>query len=128
MELSFADVSSADAAALAEELELALLNAGAPSSSLSLKPSSTEHMDVGSVLWVGAEAAAHALGAIGYVACFAKCIYEVVKKNDVTLVVLTENGAIKLPASDITLQRIENAIAGTNATKSKKKAKSKSKV
>lgn len=128
MELSFADVSSADAAVLAEELELALLNAGAPSGALALKPSSSEHMDVGSVLWVGVDAATHALGAIGYIACFAKCIYEVVKKNEVTLVVLTENGAIKLPASDITLQRIESAIAGTNAAKAKKKAKSKSKV
>src|SRR5258707_948496 len=92
MELQFADVSKAQAGRLAEELELNLIQAGVPATALSLKRSSSEAMDPGSALWVAVEAASHILGPLGYIACFGKCIYDLVKRHGAPVVILTKSG------------------------------------
>lgn len=132
MELSFTDVSRTDASYLAQELELALLKEGMPADLITLKRTSSENMDAGSTLWIAVEAASHILGAAGYIACFVKCIYEVVTKHDATIVVLTKNGQVKLPASKISEALIEKALTnqfrGHTKTKSKVRSKIKSKA
>src|SRR3954470_23366844 len=106
MELQFSDASRAQVGRLAEELELSLIRSGVPAGALSIKRSSPEAMDPGSLLWVGVETAAHALGAVGYVACFGKCIYEVVKRHSTPIVIRTKDGVVTLPASEISIDAI----------------------
>jgi hypothetical protein len=128
MELSFTDVSRADASYLAQELELALLKEGVPADVLSLKRTSPENMDAGSTLWVAVETASHIIGAVGYIACFVKCIYEVATKHDATIVVLTKHGEVKIPASEISEDLIEQALTKRRRAHAKTKSKSRAKI
>jgi hypothetical protein len=102
MDLRFAHVSDADGARLAHELRLELLKAGVPSDAIKLKPSSDEHMSVGSVLFANAELVAHMFGAAGYIACFGKCIYEVLHRtntnNNAAITITTPHGSVQIPA------------------------------
>jgi hypothetical protein len=134
MDLSFTDVSSADAAYLAQELELALVKAGVPASALSLKRASPENMDPGTILGISVETVLHAIGAMGYIACFVKCIHEVVTKHHATIVLLTKNGPVKIPAAGISAELIERTLANSHKrnlisnAKGKAKTKGKAKV
>jgi hypothetical protein len=110
MELSFAGITSVKAGRLAEELELALLKAGAPPQALSLIRSSPQNMDFGTILGIDVHAVAQVLGSIGYIACFVKCIHEVVSKHHVTIVITTEKGSVEIPASEVKADIIEKAI------------------
>jgi hypothetical protein len=123
MDLSFRGVSSADAGYLAQELELALLRAGAPGDGLSLKRASSENMDLGTVLGVSVDAVLHAIGAAGYIACFVKCIHEVVTKHNVTIRIVTPEGAVEISASQADAETIAKAIASPRKVKSKAKTK-----
>jgi hypothetical protein len=113
MDVCFADISDGDAARLAHELRLELLKAGVPGDAVGLKPSSDEHMDLGSVLWANIDLAAHLLGATGYIACFGKCIYEVLHRNNVTIRISTPQGSVEIPAN-ATAEVIEKALAELN--------------
>ncbi|KIZ44038.1 MULTISPECIES: hypothetical protein [Rhodopseudomonas] len=110
MDLSFAERDSADASFLAKELELLLQRNGIPQNAMALKRSSPENMDLGSILSVNLDAVAHALGGLGYIACFANCIYEIVTKHNSTIVIVTEHGTSKFPASKIDPEIIANAL------------------
>ena len=121
MEVSFVGENSADASYLAHALESALIEEGVPASALALKQASSENMDLGSILGVSVEAIAQAIGAIGYVACFGKCIFEVAKRHDATVVIVTREGTVKIPASLIDIKRIERALAKPGKAKSKSK-------
>ena len=121
MELSFVCENSADASYLAQELEFALRKDGVPANALALKQSSSENMDTGSVLSINVDTVAHALGSLGYIACFAKCIYEVVSKHHSTVVILNEDGErIRVPPAKINLKRIEGALTRQRPPKPKK--------
>jgi hypothetical protein len=123
MELSFGCENSADASYLAQELEFALRQEGVPPKALRLKQSSVENMDVGSVLAISMDSVAHALGSLGYIACFAKCIYEVVSKHPSTVLILNKDGElVRLPPGKLTRKRIENALAKPRRPKSRKSA------
>jgi hypothetical protein len=111
MELSFSDVSSAEASQLVQELELSLLNAGAPAQAISFKRRSAENMDLGTILGINVDLALQALGATGYLACFANCIFELAAKHRVAIIIDTTSGTIKIPASEINVKTIEKAIA-----------------
>lgn len=119
MELSFVKVSSADAAYLAQELELSLLQAGVPAQALSLVRVSPEHMGPGPLLGVDVDTILHAIGAAGYIACFVKCIYEVANKHRVTIRISTKEGSVEIPASDVNADVIEKAITELRKTNSK---------
>ena len=115
MDISFATDNKADARRLAQELEDALISRGVPPKALSLRQSSKENMDVGSVLGVTFGDAAHMLGSVGYIACFAKCIFEVASKYHSPVVLVDEDGKIvKIPLSKLTLAAVVQTIeAGT---------------
>jgi hypothetical protein len=113
MDLRFAHVSDADGARLAYELRLELLKAGVPSDAISLRPGSDEHMSMGSVLWANVELLAHILGPAGYIACFGKCMFEVLHRNkknpNATIVITTPHGSVEIPpGADIEL--VEKAL------------------
>lgn len=111
MNISFATENKADARRLIQELEEALIARGVPSGALSLRQSSAENMDVGSVLGVTFGDAAHALGSIGYIACFAKCIFEVASKHRSPVVLVDEDGKIvKIPLSQLTFAGLEQTL------------------
>ena len=82
-------------------------------------------MDPGNVLWASVQTAAHALGAVGYIACFAKCIFEVVKRHEApSVVIATKKGSVTLPFSELSIDLIKKAIEGNvDLPKAKKKAK-----
>jgi hypothetical protein len=84
VELSFPGVDDADAALLAQELRLALRQAGVPAKALSIRRSSSEHMALGTVLGINVEEILHALGAIGYLACCVNCFFEIASRRRVT--------------------------------------------
>ena len=127
MELQFVDVSHAEAAELAEELELALLRAGVPSSALSLKPASPEHMSVASVLWANVELVSHILGPVGYIAGFAKVVYEIAKKHDASIVITASGKTVKLVGSQLTLDLAQEALAVGQTKKRKRRSKARAK-
>jgi hypothetical protein len=117
MDIHFAHVSDADCARLAYELRLELLKAGVPNNAISLKPGSDEHMSMGSVLLANAEHLAHLFGAAGYIACFGKCMYEVLHRNknnpNATIVINTRHGSVEIPArADI--EAVEKALNELN--------------
>jgi len=115
MDVSFSGVSSADASLLAQELELSLIRAGAPRQAISLRQSSSENMSgLGTILGVDVDLALHAIGAMGYLACFAHCIFEIASKHRVEIVINTEDGTIKIPAAQVTTKMIAQAIAPKN--------------
>jgi hypothetical protein len=124
MELSFVCENSADASYLAQELEFALRKDGVPANALALKQSSSENMDPGGVLSINVDTVAHALGSLGYIACFAKCIYEVVSKHHSTVLILNKDGKrIKIPPGKINIKRIEDALAEPRPPKKKSRPK-----
>ncbi|MDB5533697.1 MAG: hypothetical protein JWO28_2012, partial [Hyphomicrobiales bacterium] len=78
---------------------------------LSLRQSSKENMDVGSVLGISFGEAAHVLGSVGYIACFAKCIFEVASKYRSPVVLVDEDGKmVKIPLSQLTFASVEKTI------------------
>ena len=132
MEIQFSNVTSAQSGRLAEELELELIRAGVPSRALSIKRSSSETMDPGSVLWTAVDTAVHALAATGYIACFAKCIFEVVKRNETPgIVISTKRGTVTLPLSDISVDLLKKTLErdlGTKKTRTRRQPKQKLKT
>jgi galactitol-specific phosphotransferase system IIB component len=126
MELSFACENGAEASRLAQELELALRKQGIPPVAISLKQSSSENMDVGSVLWISIEALNQVLGPIGSVATLASCIHQIMSKYNRDAIVDNEEGRLRIPASRTTLSRVKAALAKPPRTKNKSKSKVKS--
>jgi hypothetical protein len=123
LEFSFVCENDAEASYLAQELEVALLREGIPAAKLSLRQSSSENMDAGSILSFAGEQLPHMLGSLGYIACFAKCIYEVVTEHHRTIVIENEDGSkVRIPASKATIKRIESALTKPRRAKSKKAA------
>jgi hypothetical protein len=110
MELSFICDNSADASSLAQELELFLRQDGVPAKALSLRQSSAEHMDIGSVLWISVETAAQILGPIASIASFAKCVHEIAGKYHRGVVIKDQDRVVTIPASEIDKARIEAAL------------------
>lgn len=82
MEISFRDVEAVEARALAEELRLALNQAGLPIEAVTIEQASGEAVNLGSVLGVDIELPLHALGAVGYIACFEKCMFELTRGRE----------------------------------------------
>lgn len=126
MELSFDCENSADASYLAQQLEIALRSEGMPAEALSLRQSSDDNMDIGSILIFSFEAASHVLGPVASIATFAKCVYEVVTRHNSTVLIVSKDGRVRIPASKINLKRIEDALAKTSSSKSKSKSRTKS--
>jgi hypothetical protein len=126
MELSFASKNSAEAGLLAQELELALRKQGIPDVAMSLKPSSPENMDVGSVLWISIETLNQLLGPVGSIATLASCIHQIMAKYNRDAFVDNEGGRRKIPVSGTTLPRIKAALAKPPQPKAKSKSKAKS--
>jgi hypothetical protein len=110
MELSFVCDNSADASFLAQELELALRREGVPANALSLKPSSPENMDIGSILWVSIETATQVLGSVASIASFVKCALEISAKYNTGLTVKNQERTETIPASEISDTRIRAAL------------------
>jgi len=123
MELSFSSENSAEASLLAQELELALRKDGVPPEAISLKQSSAENMDVGSVLWISIEALNQVLGPIGSIATLASCIHQIMSKYHRDAVIDNEDGRVKLPVLSSTLPRIKSALAKPSRPKIKSKSK-----
>jgi hypothetical protein len=119
MELSFDCENSADASYLAQQLEIALRSDGVPADALSLRQSSDDNMDIGSILHLSLETASYVLGPAASLATFAKCIYEVVTKHNSTILIVSKDGRVRIPASKISLKRIENALGKSSSSKSK---------
>jgi hypothetical protein len=92
VEFSFVCDSNAEASYLAQELEAALRREGIPTAKLSLRQSSSENMDAGSILSFAGDMP-HMLGSLGYIACFAKCIYEVITEHHRTIVIENKDGS-----------------------------------
>jgi hypothetical protein len=126
MELSFASENSAEAGFLAQELELALRKHGIPAAAMSLKPSSPENMDIGSVVWLSIETLNQVLGPVGSIATLASCIHQIMTKYNRDAFVDNEGGRRKIPVSRITLPRIKAALAKPVQPKTKSKSKVKS--
>ena len=123
MELSFASANSAEASFLAQELEWALRKQGVPPEAISLKQSSSENMDVGSVLWIGIEALNQVLGPVGSIATLASCIHQIMTKYDRDAIVDSEGGTRKIPVSKITVPRVKAALVKPPRPKRKSKSK-----
>jgi hypothetical protein len=111
MEFSFARENSADASFLARELELDLRRAGVPTAALSLKQSSPENMDIGSVLSMAVDLASIVLGPAASVATVARCIYDVVNKYNCTIIMVGKDGKPVKIRSTVTFKRLENMVA-----------------
>jgi len=126
MELSFASANRAEASILAQELELALRKQGVPPEVISLKQSSGENMDVGSVLWVGIDTLNQVLGPVGSIATLASCIHQIMTKYDRDAIVDNEGTKRKIAVSRITLPRIKTALVKAPRPKMKPKSKVKS--
>jgi hypothetical protein len=110
MELSFASENSAEASLLAKELEQALRWQGLPAGAMSLKPSSPEHMDVGSVLWVSMEMVNQILGPVGSIATVAACVHQIMTKYHKDAVIDTEGSKVKISASKASAASVEAAL------------------
>lgn len=121
IEFSFVCENKADASHLVQELEAALRREGIPADALSLGQSSSENMDVGSVLSFTTEHLPHMLGSLGYIACFAKCIYEVLAEHHSTIVIDRKDGSrVRISASKASLKRIEEALTKPQRSKARK--------
>lgn len=116
MELSFPGVNDADAAFLAQELELALRQAGAPAKAVSVKRSSSEHMTLGTVLGINVEEIFHALGAIGYLACCINCFYELATKRQATIRISIDDKSIDVAPGRAKRSVIERFISPPGKT------------
>lgn len=102
MEISFVGVSSADAGRLARELSLALKrelslalkNEVVPEDAIKITRSSPEHADLGTII----EALPHLLAHAGYIACFGKCMYDLLGKHPMTIRVTAKGGkTVEIP-------------------------------
>jgi hypothetical protein len=111
MEFSFARENSADASFLARELEVGLLRAGIPTAALSLKQSSPENMDIGSMLSMVFDLASTVLGPAASVATVARCVYDVVNKYNCTIIMVGKDGKPVKIRSTVTFKRLENIVA-----------------
>ena len=123
MELSFACANSADASFLAQELELALRRQGLPSEAMMLKSSSSENMDIGSVLWVSIETANQILGPVSSIASLAACIYEVATKYNSGVIFGGDERRVEIPVTKINMARIETVLAKYPKPKPKSKSR-----
>ncbi|MDN3279512.1 hypothetical protein QWJ07_34965 [Frankia sp. RB7] len=110
MELSFICDNDAEASILTQELESALRHEGIPKNALSLRQSSSENMDVGSVLWVSVQTAAQILGPVASIASFAKCVYEIAGKYNRGVVVKDQERTVIIPAAEVERARVEAAL------------------
>ena len=128
VELSFIGVSSADAGYLAQELELSLLKAGVPSNALALKRASSEAMDFGTILGVSVDAILHAIGAAGYIACFAKCVHDVVSKHGVTVRFSTPDGSVEISGPEASREAIQRVLTKLQKTKTAPRRRAKPKA
>jgi hypothetical protein len=125
MELSFVSQSSAEATLLAQELEVALRKRGVPPEAISLKQSSSENMDLGSVLWLSVEAVNQVLGPVSSIATLASCIHQIMIRYDRDAIVDDSAGRRKIAVSRTTLPRVKAAL--TKSPRPKPKIKSKTK-
>jgi hypothetical protein len=106
MEFSFKGVDQARAAILAREFERSLVRAGVPASALKVVPISSEAMGL-ALLGVDVEIVLHALGGVGYIAVFGKCMYDLLGGHRATIVVRTKNGVVDIPPEDVDLEKIK---------------------
>ena len=115
MELSFISRDSAEASYLAQELETMLRKHGVSSKAMSLKRSSSENMDAGSVLSISLEMLNQILGPIGSIATLASCVHQIMGKYNRDAVIDNGEGPVKIPATKVTLSRIKTGM--TRASK-----------
>jgi len=106
MEFSFEGVDQAQAAILAKEFERSLVRAGVPPRALNIAPISSEAMGL-ALLGVDVEIVLHALGGLGYIAIFGKCMYELLGGHPATIVVKTKNGVIHIPMENVDLEKVK---------------------
>lgn len=116
MEISFQDVSAADAGLLARELSLALKRDGVPGDAIRVTRSSPESMDLGSLLTIDFSAVLQALGAAGSIASFGRCIYDMVARSGVTIQIHANGESAKLP-QQLDLEKIEEVLRRLNENK-----------
>jgi len=117
MELIFPGVNSRVAGELAAELRRELVKAGAPPQSVTIKPSSPEHMNLGTVLGIDVSLALQVLEATGYIACFGHCMLEIMRKHEVSIRLMTKTGPIDIAARNAGVDTIEKILADLRATK-----------
>ena len=110
-ELSFICDNSADASFLAQELELLLRSRGVPADAISLRSSSSENMDIGSVLAFISENATAFLTTTESVVTLATAVYEVATKYNADVLVGDRDSKVRIPAVKIDRARIEAALA-----------------
>ncbi|MEO6380892.1 MAG: hypothetical protein ABIO35_02530 [Nitrobacter sp.] len=120
MELSFVAHNSAEASRLARELEEALRWRGLPAEALVLKPSSSEHMDIGSVLQVSMDVA----NGVGSIVTLASGIFQIMTKYRKGIVVNSGGERTEIAASRVTEARIKAALSKPQP-RSKRRVKSK---
>lgn len=126
MELSFISRDSAEASYLAQELETMLRKHGVSSKAVSLKQSSSENMDVGSVLSISLETLNQILGPVGTIATLASCVHQIMGKYNRDAVVDNGESRLKISASKVTLSGIKTSLARASKPKAKPIAKKKS--
>jgi ribosomal protein S12 methylthiotransferase accessory factor YcaO len=115
MKLSFTGINSRDAGLLSRELSSSLKQSGVPAEAISVDRDSDESMDLGSILSFDMGTIVHTLGSVGHVAVLGKCIYELIDRNKVTVVIKTSKGSIEIPSKDIDLDHIEEIISKLDA-------------
>lgn len=116
MEISFDGVSAAEAGLLARELSIELKTLGAPSKSLQIKRSSEENMDLGTLLGVDLSMMTELLTAAGGVTAFAQSIYNLVRKNSVTVHIHGLESSTIIPPKTASLEQIEEILRRLNKT------------
>jgi hypothetical protein len=110
MELRFKTENIAEATHLAKELELALRQHGIPPTAISLKPSSAENMDIGSVLSLSLQVINQIVGTVGAIATVAGCIQQILDKYN-RAVVVDHDGAREELQPRMSRTRIESALS-----------------
>jgi hypothetical protein len=114
MELSFACDNSADASVLAQELEETLRAQGISPNAISLKPASSENMDIGSVVWVAIERTGQVVEAASTVLTIAKCVYDVANKYGVGVIFTRPEGKVEVPATTVAMNIIEQILSDSS--------------
>jgi hypothetical protein len=111
MEIRFQGVDRSEASVLARELELSLKYEGVPGGALKVLPISPEAMGL-EVLGVDLEIVLHALGGVGYIAVFGKCIYELLGKHKFNIVLKTKHGVeLEIPSGDVDIEKIKKILS-----------------
>jgi hypothetical protein len=126
MELSFDCEKNTEASYLAQELELVLRKHGVPAEAISLKQSSTENMDVGSLLSISMATLNQLWGPVGSIATLASFIMQIMVKHHRDVIVNHDEGKVKIPVSKVSLPRVKAALTKAKRPNARAKPKIKS--